>query len=319
MTAETDFHSATSFDAEVLLDLLAWLDQHGYDFVPPAPFTHANRLASPVLPAADSPIEILGWSRTFDPARVDAGLRDRLSAAGALEPVEGGQRSRLRVARVRGRLFLHSAYPTSDASSVFLGPDSYRYVDFITRNLTSCPDDGIYVDVGTGSGVAAILTALAKPGTRVVATDLNPAALDLARINALHSDTDVTFVEGRGLGGAPDRVDVVMSNPPFMIDPAARLYRDGGGMRGLRVALDIAQQAMARLMRGGRLLLFTGSPIVTAQDPFRQALASAAAAAGCELDYCELDPDVYCEELLTPAYAGVDRIALVGAIATRSG
>ena len=35
------------------------------------------------------------------------------------------------------------------------------------------------------------------------------------------------------------------------------------------------------------------------------------------LDYRWLDPDVYGEELLTPAYDGVDRIALVGAVETR--
>ncbi|WP_426168691.1 methyltransferase [Sandarakinorhabdus sp. DWP1-3-1] len=318
MDTETATTTATALDPDALLDLLGWLDRAGYDFVPPAPATHANRLAGAELPPASDTREILGWSRSFDPRRADPALVDRLAAAGALQNADDGQRSRFRVARVRGRLFLHSAYPTSAANSVFLGPDSYRYVDLIDRQLPHCPAAGRYVDIGTGSGVAAIVTALARPAAEVFATDLNPAALDLAHINARHAGVDVTFIEGRGLAGTPDGLDVVMSNPPFMIDPEARLYRDGGGMHGLQVAFDMAQEAMARLARGGRLVLFTGSPIIAGADPFRAALADAVAAAGQRLDYRELDPDVYGEELLTPAYAGVDRIALVGAIVVRS-
>lgn len=315
MRIQTDRNAG--LDPQALLDLLFWLDAKGYDFVPPTPASHANRLAAADLPPPENLREILGWSRSFDPDRADPQLVDRLSAAGALEKAGDSLRSRVRVARVRGRLFLHSAYPTSAANSVFLGPDTYRYAQLIDQQLPDCPTTGRFVDIGTGSGVAAILTALARPDAQVFATDLNPAALELARINARHAGVDVTFIEGRGLSGAPDRLDVVMSNPPFMIDAEARLYRDGGGMRGLQVAFDMAREAMPRLAAGGRLILFTGSPIVDGEDPFRAVLAKAAAAAGCRMDYREIDPDVYGEELLTPAYAGVDRIALVGAIVVR--
>lgn len=313
-TSEAATARGTAFDASVLLDLLAWLDRAGYDFVPPTPFTHANRLAAGNLPPAGDMREILGWSRSFDPALADPALVDRLVAAGALEEVGEGQRSRIRVARVHDLLFLHSAYPTSAANSVFLGPDSYRYVDLVLARLAGSRADGTHVDIGTGSGVAAVITALARPEADVFAVDLNPAALELARINARHAGVNVTFIEGRGLAGSPDRLDVAMSNPPFMIDPEARLYRDGGDMHGLRVAFDMAQEVMPRIAPGGRLILFTGSPIIAGADPFHAALAEAVAASGCTLDYRQLDPDVYGEELLTPAYAGVDRIALVGAV-----
>ena len=42
------------------------------------------------------------------------------------------------------------------------------------------------------------------------------------------------------------------------------------------------------------------------------------AKAGCSLDYRELDPDVFGEELDRPAYRDVDRIAVVAAIAVKS-
>lgn len=302
-----------TFDPAALLDLLGWLDQAGYDFVPPTPFTHGNRLAAGQLPAAENLYEILGWSRSFDAARAEPAIVSRLAAAGALETTATGQRSRLRVARVQGRLFLHSAYPTNAANSVFLGPDSYRYADFVMGRLPDCPATGCCVDIGTGSGVVAILAACARPTADVVATDLNPEALALARINARHAGVEINLLEGRGLAGLTDRPAVVMTNPPFMLDPDARLYRDGGDMHGLRVALDIVEEVMPRLATGGRLLLFTGSPIIANTDPFHATLAQSVTTGGCTLDYRQLDPDVYGEELLTPAYAGVDRIALAGA------
>jgi hypothetical protein len=166
--------AAAAFDPSALLDLLGWLDRTGYDFVPPTPFTHGNRLAAGNLPPAEEVHEILGWSRSFDAARADQAIVERLSAAGSLESTGEGQRSRLRVARVHGRLFLHSAYPTNAANSVFLGPDSYRYADFVIGRLPDCPATGHYVDIGTGSGVAAVLTASARPSGGVVAVGLNP-------------------------------------------------------------------------------------------------------------------------------------------------
>jgi len=46
-------------------------------------------------------------------------------------------------------------------------------------------------------------------------------------------------------------------------------------------------------------------------------LATAAEEAGCRLDYRELDPDIFSETLRQPAYAGVERIAAVGAALVR--
>jgi hypothetical protein len=39
---------------------------------------------------------------------------------------------------------------------------------------------------------------------------------------------------------------------------------------------------------------------------------------GCTLDYREIDPDVFGEELSKPIYADVERIAVVGAVITKA-
>ncbi len=62
---------------------------------------------------------------------------------------------------------------------------------------------------------------------------------------------------------------------------------------------------------GGRLLLYTGSAIVAGEDSFLRAIRQELSRPGVRYSYRELDPDVFAEELLRPAYADVERIAAV--------
>ncbi|MBV8972992.1 MAG: methyltransferase [Sphingomonadaceae bacterium] len=239
-----------------------------------------------------------------------------LEAAGVLVPAADGWRSRVRVARLDGRLFLHSAYPTDAPDAVFLGPDSYRFARLIRAELADWRGGGTLVDIGTGAGVGAVVACGVARPDRVIASDINPMALELAAVSAAHAGCAVTFVAGRDL---PDvGIDLAVANPPFLVDDGERAYRHGGAMRGCGVALDMATAALRRLNRGGRLVLYTGSPIVGGRDDFRAHLADAAGHAGATLRYDEIDPDIFGEELDRPAYAGVERIALVAAIATKA-
>ena len=96
-----------------------------------------------------------------------------------------------------------------------------------------------------------------------------------------------------------------------MLDPGERAYRNGGAMRGAQLSLDIVESAMARLRQGGSLLLYTGVAISADQDDFLATIAPMLDAACQAWTYEELDPDVFGEELSTPTYDGVERIAAV--------
>ena len=144
-----------------------------------------------------------------------------------------------------------------------------------------------------------------------------PAALRLARINAAAAGVAAELVETQGLDGIAGAVDLVTINPPYIIDDDGRTYRDGGGMHGAQLSLDLTRAALERIAPGGRVILYTGSAILRGRDPLRGALDRAAAEAGCAMRYREIDPDVFGEELDKPAYAEVDRIALVEAVLTR--
>jgi len=203
---------------------------------------------------------------------------------------------------------------------VFLGPDSYRFANLIADELGREPvSGGRIVDIGTGAGVGAIVAADRCPDARIVATDVNPEALRLARINAAVAGAAIEFVETSALDDVDGGFDLALLNPPYMIDEAGRAYRDGGAMHGGHLSLELAEAALPRLRPGGRIVLYTGSAIVDGTDQLRRALADLARAHGCSMRYREIDPDVFGEELSDPNYAEVDRIAVVSAILTRSG
>ena len=301
-----------------LLDLLRWLDSEAYDFVTPTPATHARVLARRPNALARDTRDVLGWSLPFRRADVPQQLVEHLGAAEVLRPDDDGLRSDIRVSRLRGRLFIHSAYPTTDRDAVFLGPDSYRFADFVCRSVGG-DFRGLALDVGGGCGVGAIALADHAPGARLMLTDVNRCALRFARLAARHAGLTIETSVADGLSGAPPNLDLVIANPPYMA-ASDQTYRDGGDAQGAGLSLAWTGEALARLAPGGRLVLYSGSAILPGGvDRLRDQLLAMCDRAGARLSYQELDPDVFGEELARPAYAEVERIAAVGCVITARG
>ena len=294
-----------------LLDLLRLLEARGYRFVTPTPATHA-RVVSRRDTARDVR-DVLGWSLPFAAGLLDPRIENLLRQANALEEKAGLLRSRLRVSSLHDRLFLHSAYPTEAEDSVFLGPDSYRFADLIAAELehSPLPPNARIVDMGAGAGVGGLVAGLASEQAHVILTDLNPKALRLARINAAAAGVSVTILESETLDEVADPIDLAVINPPYIIDEGNRAYRDGGGMFGGELPLRMTEMAAARIAPGGRVILYTGAAIVNGRNPLAEALSSRAQEGDLRFVCRELDPDVFGEELEKPAYADVERIALV--------
>ncbi|MET9733529.1 methyltransferase [Streptomyces sp. NPDC006458] len=108
------------------------------------------------------------------------------------------------------------------------------------------------LDLGTGSGIQALHAA--QHATRVTATDLNPRALHITGLTlALSGAPAADLREGSLFEPLPDddTYDLIVSNPPFVISPGARLtYRDGG-MSGDDLCRSLVQGAGERLNVGG--------------------------------------------------------------------
>ncbi|MEU6467514.1 class I SAM-dependent methyltransferase [Streptomyces sp. NPDC046976] len=108
------------------------------------------------------------------------------------------------------------------------------------------------LDLGTGSGIQALHAS--RHATRVTATDLNPRALHITALTlALSGAPAAELREGSLFEPVRDdeKFDLIVSNPPFVISPGARLtYRDGG-MGGDDLCRSLVQQAGERLTEGG--------------------------------------------------------------------
>ena len=300
-----------------LLDLLRLLDARGYDFTTPAPDTHRRVLRRRRGQKAGGLADIFGWNLPFEAADVDPALIELLRRAGALVSGPRRLRSALRVARVGARLFLHSGFPARQGDAVFFGPDSYRFAELLRVEAGRLPGVGRIIDIGTGTGVGGIIAGHLHPQAAVVLTDVNPKAVRLARINADFAGIAADLAEGSGLDPVAGDFDLAIANPPYLGGGVGRLYRDGGGGLGSALSLAWARDGLRRLSAGGRMVLYTGAPIVRGHDRMHAALAEICAANACDLTYREIEPDVFPGTLAHPAYWRVERIAAVGAVMVR--
>ncbi len=308
---------ATGLDdgQQALLALLRRLDADGYDFVTINNDTHARVMRRDPDARARDLRGLLGWSLPAEPGAIDREAVDLLRAAGALEEKDGLLKSRVRVSRVAGRLYLHSAWPTGK-DSVFLGPDSYRFARFLTTELEGGPAPSRIVDIGAGAGVGGLTARGLTPGAALDLTDVNPQALRLAAVNAAAAGAPVRLVLGSGIDKVEPGFDLAVANPPFMAGEG-RTYSAGGDLHGAQLSLDWAEAVMAALAPGGRLLMYTASAILDGgHDRLKARLEDLARDAGA-LAYREIDPDIFGSALSTEAYRDVERIAAVGIVLTK--
>ncbi|MCJ2078235.1 class I SAM-dependent methyltransferase [Methylobacterium sp. E-016] len=302
-----------------LIALVERLRALGYSFTTVTPATHARVNARPQAARARNLRDVFGWSRPFAEDLLPADLFAAMHAAGVLVRDGDAWRSAIRVSSLDGELFVHSAYPPSTTDVVFFGPDTTRFVAAVVDHLAhrAAPVRRA-VDIGCGSGAAGIAIAKRAPDAEIALVDINDAALAAAATNSRLAGVHGTVPRRSDLlADVAGAFDLVVSNPPFMLDRAGRTYRDGGGTYGEGLSLAVVEAARTRLAPGGSLVLFTGSAIVDGADPFRRAATAACEAAGLGWTYRELDPDAYGEELDAPAYAEAERIALVVLTVTR--
>jgi release factor glutamine methyltransferase len=124
-------------------------------------------------------------------------------------------------------------------------------------------------DVGTGSGCIALALAKELPLAEIYATDISPAALEVARANAARHQLEsrIQFQQADLLAGFEENsFDFVVSNPPYVgeseedhvqlevrkFEPRNAVF---AGPTGVEVIARLIPQAYAALRPGGWLVM----------------------------------------------------------------
>jgi len=307
-----------------------WLLEEGYRFTTSTPATHARVNARPGAELAVCLRDIFGWSRPFERSLLPDAAMTLLEESGVVrEAADGLLHCTVRFSTLGDAIYVHSAYPTMGEDAVFFGPDTYRFAALIQQTLErrlAGPVAGVprverVLDLGCGSGAGGIEAwkiMQAHGGgaaPELLLTDINASALDCARVNtAISGILGVSFLEGDLYAPVKERVDLIVANPPYLLDPQQRLYRHGGGEFGGGLSTRIVIEGIPMLKAGGTMILYTGAPIINGRDTFLATVKPHLNEAGLPWDYTEIDPDVFGEELDSSAYERVDRIAAVGLV-----
>jgi release factor glutamine methyltransferase len=119
------------------------------------------------------------------------------------------------------------------------------------------------IDVGTGVGAVALALAAQRPLARVLASDLDPAAVALARRNARALGLELTvchadLLEHPRLRAAARRADLLVANLPYLPEadrgtlPPELAWESGAALFAGRDGLSVARRLRAQAWRALR-------------------------------------------------------------------
>lgn len=125
------------------------------------------------------------------------------------------------------------------------------------------------LELGTGSGIIAIILALEKPAWAITATDISETALEVAQKNALRFGATVHYKCGSWFQAVPQgrRFHHIISNPPYLANQDEHLKTSlryepqsalVSGPTGLEDLAQLIQQTRFYLKTNGCLWLEQG-------------------------------------------------------------
>lgn len=202
-----------------------------------------------------------------DTPRLDAEVL--LAAALGISRLELIVDSRRGLTGAQARVFMDSVRRRREREPVayITGRKGFRYIDlavdrrvliprpeteFVVEAALTLPAGARVVDVGTGSGAIALALKQERPDLDVVATDVSPDALDVARHNALRLGLEVEFVLGDLWAGL--EADAIVSNPPYVeagsrLMPDVALFEPHGALFAGGDGLDVIRRLVAAPVR----------------------------------------------------------------------
>jgi release factor glutamine methyltransferase len=206
----------------------------------------ASGIDTPRLDAEVLLADAMGVDRAIIVA--DPGRELEPDAARAFQDAVRRRVQREPVAYILGRRGFRHLELEIDARVLVPRPETEHLVEA----ALDLPHGARVVDVGTGSGAVALALKDERPDLELVATDISPDALAVARANGARLGLAVEWREGDLLAGVAE-ADAVVSNPPY-VEVGARVDPEVGyeprvavlaGTNGLSVYERLAPAAAA--------------------------------------------------------------------------
>jgi release factor glutamine methyltransferase len=149
-------------------------------------------------------------------------------------------------------------------------PETELIIDIIAENCQApIYQQGIWVDLGTGSGAIAIGLAqhFAATKAKILAIDYSPSALEIAQLNALNNSQKIDFHHGNWFEplaklNLKNKLTGLVSNPPYIpsiqvlnLQPEVTNHEPhlalDGGDDGLNAIHELVNTAPTYLISGG--------------------------------------------------------------------
>ena len=145
--------------------------------------------------------------------------------------------------------------------------------ELVKRTIAKLSSPCLMIEIGTGSGAIALALAKTFPKTKIIATDISQAALEVAQINVeLYNFIDRIELIEADLFDLPNyaslygRVDCIISNPPYinrtmipLLAPTVKDYEPikslDGGQDGFEIVQRIITQGVKFLKPAGLIAL----------------------------------------------------------------
>ncbi|HMC81677.1 MAG TPA: peptide chain release factor N(5)-glutamine methyltransferase [Candidatus Polarisedimenticolia bacterium] len=204
---------------------------------------------------------LLGRQRESIPPGVETSFRTLLGRRGDRVPLQ----------HLTGRQEFWSLEFSVDARVLIPRPETELIVEEVLARVSSKSPQ--IADIGTGSGNIAVALAWELPSARILATDLSPDALEVARGNAARHGVGerIHFLQGDlaaplEQAAGPGVLEFLVSNPPYVaedelaaMEPEVRAHEPRAaltpGADPLRLYPALLTAGTRFLRSGGHLIL----------------------------------------------------------------
>jgi len=186
---------------------------------------------------SNSPLEREGWER----------FREFVERRRAFEPVE----------YIMGEVSFFGERFSILPPVLIPRPETELLIEEVAKRLKG---EERVAEVGIGSGVISITLKRLFPKLEIVATDIDPTAVSLARLNAERHRVTLEILEGSYLDGVEGEIDLIISNPPYIAEgtelpPSVALYESERALFGGREGDEVLKGLIDLFLEGSASML----------------------------------------------------------------